>query len=91
MRKACSRAPSATTIPCSCSNTSGPTGSSKATCRDGDFTVPIGKAAIARPGKDLSIITYGLMRHMAVEAAETLAAEGIDVRSARFAQHTADG
>jgi 2-oxoisovalerate dehydrogenase E1 component beta subunit len=46
---------------------------------EGDFTVPIGKAAIARPGKDVSIITYGLMRHMAVEAAETLAAEGIDV------------
>ena len=46
---------------------------------DGRYTVPIGKADIARPGKDLSVITYGLMRHFAVEAAETLAAEGIDV------------
>jgi 2-oxoisovalerate dehydrogenase E1 component beta subunit len=45
---------------------------------DGDYTVPIGKADIARPGKDLSIITYGLMRHLAVEAADKLAGEGID-------------
>jgi 2-oxoisovalerate dehydrogenase E1 component beta subunit len=45
---------------------------------DGDFTVPIGKADIARAGKDLSVITYGLMRHFAVEAAETLAKEGVD-------------
>ncbi|HEV2879566.1 MAG TPA: alpha-ketoacid dehydrogenase subunit beta [Candidatus Eremiobacteraceae bacterium] len=45
---------------------------------DGDFTVPIGKADVARPGKDLSVITYGLMRHFAVEAAEKVATEGID-------------
>ena len=55
---------------------------------DGDFTVPIGKAAIAREGKDLSVITYGLMRHYAVEAAEALAKDGIqaevlDLRSVR--------
>jgi len=45
---------------------------------DGDFTVPIGKAAVAREGKDLCVITYGLMRHLAVEAAEALAKDGID-------------
>ena len=45
---------------------------------DGDFTVPIGKADIARAGRDLSVITYGLMRHFAVEAAELVAKEGID-------------
>ncbi|HXM18584.1 MAG TPA: alpha-ketoacid dehydrogenase subunit beta [Candidatus Tumulicola sp.] len=45
---------------------------------DGDYTVPIGKADVARAGKDLSIITYGLMRHLAVEAADKLAADGID-------------
>ena len=45
---------------------------------DGDFTIPIGKADIARVGRDLSVITYGLMRHFAVEAAERLANEGID-------------
>lgn len=55
---------------------------------DGDFTVPIGKADVARPGKDLSVITYGLMRHFAVEAAEQVAKEGIeaevvDLRSIR--------
>ncbi|HYK53286.1 MAG TPA: alpha-ketoacid dehydrogenase subunit beta [Candidatus Eremiobacteraceae bacterium] len=45
---------------------------------EGRYTVPIGKADIARAGKDLSVITYGLMRHFAVEAAEKIAAEGID-------------
>jgi 2-oxoisovalerate dehydrogenase E1 component beta subunit len=45
---------------------------------EGDFTVPIGKADVARPGKDLSVITYGLMRHFAVEAAEKIASEGVD-------------
>jgi 2-oxoisovalerate dehydrogenase E1 component beta subunit len=45
----------------------------------GDFTVPIGKADIARAGRDVTIITYGLMRHFAVEAAEKLASEGVDV------------
>ena len=45
---------------------------------EGRHTVPIGKADIARVGKDLSVITYGLMRHFAVEAAEKVAADGID-------------
>jgi 2-oxoisovalerate dehydrogenase E1 component beta subunit len=45
---------------------------------EGQYTVPIGKADIARPGKDLTVITYGLMRHLAVDAAQTLAGEGID-------------
>jgi len=61
---------------------------------DGDFTVPIGKADVARPGKDLSVITYGLMRHFALEAAEKVAAEGIDaeiidLRSVRPMDRTA--
>jgi 2-oxoisovalerate dehydrogenase E1 component beta subunit len=43
-----------------------------------EYTVPIGKAAVIRAGKDLSIITYGAMVHVAAEAAEALAAEGID-------------
>lgn len=45
---------------------------------DGDLEVPIGKADVARVGKDLSVITYGLMRHFAVEAAAQLAGDGID-------------
>ena len=44
-----------------------------------EYTVPIGKAAIVRPGKDLSIITYGAMVHAAVEAANSLQKEGISV------------
>ena len=41
--------------------------------------VPIGKARIARSGRDASVITYGAMVHRALEAAETLAAQGIEV------------
>lgn len=39
------------------------------------YTVPIGKAAIAREGKDLTIITYGVHVHTALEAAEKASAE----------------
>jgi 2-oxoisovalerate dehydrogenase E1 component beta subunit len=47
---------------------------------EGDWTIPIGSAAIARAGCDATIITYGLHRHLAVEAAGLLAEEdGIDV------------
>src|SRR5579871_195692 len=46
---------------------------------EGEFTVPIGKAAVVREGRDLSIITYGAMVHVAREAAETLRQEGISV------------
>jgi 2-oxoisovalerate dehydrogenase E1 component beta subunit len=45
---------------------------------DGDGLVPIGSAAVARGGSDLSIFCYGYMRYCALEAAETLAAEGIE-------------
>ncbi|MGE4240160.1 alpha-ketoacid dehydrogenase subunit beta [Ramlibacter sp.] len=41
--------------------------------------VPIGKARIAREGRDASVITYGAMVHRAMEAAQTLAAQGIDI------------
>jgi 2-oxoisovalerate dehydrogenase E1 component beta subunit len=44
---------------------------------DGDGVVPIGSAAVARPGSDLSIFCYGYMRYCALEAAETLAADGV--------------
>lgn len=40
--------------------------------------LPIGKALLHRSGKDLSIFTYGINLFKALEAAETLAAEGID-------------
>jgi 2-oxoisovalerate dehydrogenase E1 component beta subunit len=44
-----------------------------------EYTVPIGKAKVVRQGHDLSIITYGAMVWTALEAAETLAAEGCSV------------
>ena len=44
-----------------------------------EYTVPLGKARIARHGRDLSIITYAAMVHTAREAADLLASEGIDL------------
>jgi len=41
-----------------------------------DWRVPLGVAQVARTGSDLTIVTYGLQRHLAVEAAEALAAAG---------------
>jgi 2-oxoisovalerate dehydrogenase E1 component beta subunit len=46
---------------------------------DPDDLVPIGSADVKRTGSDVSIITYGMMVHLALEAAETLTGEGIDV------------
>jgi acetoin:2,6-dichlorophenolindophenol oxidoreductase subunit beta len=40
--------------------------------------VPIGKGNIARPGKDLTIVTYGAMLYTALDAANSLASENID-------------
>jgi len=46
---------------------------------EGDWTVPIGKADIKRVGSDISVITYGAMVHLALEAAATLANDGIEL------------
>jgi 2-oxoisovalerate dehydrogenase E1 component beta subunit len=43
-----------------------------------DYIVPLGKAAVRRSGSDLSIITFGAMTHVALEAAGQLAASGIE-------------
>jgi len=45
---------------------------------DGEYTVPLGRAVVRRPGRRLSVIAYGLMVHYALEAAERVAGEGID-------------
>ncbi len=45
----------------------------------GDYVVPIGKAAIRRSGKDLTLLTYGAMVYVALEAAVELAKEDIDL------------
>jgi 2-oxoisovalerate dehydrogenase E1 component beta subunit len=44
-----------------------------------EYTVPIGKARIAREGKDLTIVTYGAMVWVALEVADKLAEEGASV------------
>ena len=46
---------------------------------DAEYTLPIGKADVKRVGDDVSVITYGLMAHHCLEAAQTLADEGISV------------
>ncbi len=43
-----------------------------------DDLVPLGKADIKKPGKDLTIVTYGRMVQRSLEAAAKLAADGID-------------
>jgi pyruvate/2-oxoglutarate/acetoin dehydrogenase E1 component len=42
---------------------------------DEDYEVPLGKARIARKGRDLTVVTYGAMVHRTLEAAHTLQAE----------------
>ena len=44
-----------------------------------DYIVPLGEARVARAGHDLSIITYAAMVHVALEAAEQLSKEGIEL------------
>ncbi|WP_160721546.1 alpha-ketoacid dehydrogenase subunit beta [Bacillus sp. USDA818B3_A] len=44
-----------------------------------DYTLPIGKADIKREGEDITVITYGLCVHFALQAAEKLAHDGISV------------
>jgi pyruvate dehydrogenase E1 component beta subunit len=53
-----------------------------------DFTVPIGKARIAREGSDVTVVSFGIGMTYALQAAEELAKEGIaaeviDLRSLR--------
>lgn len=58
----------------------------------GHYTTPIGKAAIRREGRDLTIVAGAIMVHRALEAAERLAQDGIsaeviDLRSIRPIDH----
>ena len=46
---------------------------------DGDFVLPLGKAEVKRPGEHVSVITYGLAVHHALQAAEEVAKEGVSV------------
>jgi 2-oxoisovalerate dehydrogenase E1 component beta subunit len=51
----------------------------KAVLPEGEIVVPIGKADVKRAGQDISVITYGAMVHVALDAADQLAKEGIDL------------
>lgn len=44
-----------------------------------DYEVPLGKADVKREGTDVTVITYGLTVHLALQAAEELSKEGIQV------------
>ncbi|MEN9805190.1 MAG: acetoin dehydrogenase beta subunit [Actinomycetota bacterium] len=42
------------------------------------YAIPLGKANVVRPGRDVTIVAYGRMVHESVAAAEKLAADGIE-------------
>lgn len=55
---------------------------------EGEYTVPLDRARIAREGSDIAVFSYGMMVHTSLEAAERLAADGFscevtDLRSLR--------
>ena len=45
----------------------------------GDFTVPLGVPEVLREGSDVTVVTYGALCRIAMEAAERLAQVGIEV------------
>jgi 2-oxoisovalerate dehydrogenase E1 component beta subunit len=46
---------------------------------DERYTIQFGKAEVRREGSDVTCVSYGLMHHYCVEAAERLSKDGIDV------------
>jgi 2-oxoisovalerate dehydrogenase E1 component beta subunit len=46
---------------------------------DERFSVPFGKAEVRREGSDLTVVSYGLMHHYCLEAAEKLSSDGLEV------------
>src|SRR5262245_39725576 len=51
--------------------------SAKGEVPSGEHLVPLGVAEVKRPGSDVTVITWGKMVHVSLEAAATLAGEGI--------------
>jgi pyruvate/2-oxoglutarate/acetoin dehydrogenase E1 component len=45
----------------------------------GDITVPLGIPQVLRPGEDLTLVTYGALCRIALEAAESLSRVGVEV------------
>jgi 2-oxoisovalerate dehydrogenase E1 component beta subunit len=50
----------------------------KAEVPAGDYTVPLGRAHVARPGNDVTVIAYGAMLYEALDAATKASSQGID-------------
>jgi pyruvate/2-oxoglutarate/acetoin dehydrogenase E1 component len=53
-------------------------GSSRGPVPEGPTTVPLGRASVQRPGKDVTVIAYSIMARHAAQACEALAEEGIE-------------
>jgi pyruvate dehydrogenase E1 component beta subunit len=45
---------------------------------EGDHTVPLGKASVVRPGREVTIVAWGAMLYESLEAASQAAAQGVD-------------
>jgi 2-oxoisovalerate dehydrogenase E1 component beta subunit len=45
---------------------------------EGEYTVPLSKASVVRPGKDVTVIAWGAMLYEAIDASNKAAAQGID-------------
>jgi len=46
---------------------------------DADYLLPFGKAAIKREGKDITVITYGMLVHKSLEAAKKMEEKGVSI------------
>lgn len=46
---------------------------------DGDYTVPLGKAAVVREGTDMTVVAYGMMLYLSLKCAEEMEKEGVSV------------
>ena len=52
---------------------------SKGDVPDGDYTIPLGRADVKRPGRHVTVVSYSRTAELALQAADQLAGEGIDV------------
>ena len=46
---------------------------------DGEYSIPLAQAVVRRAGRQVTVVAYGLMVHYALEAAERVTDDGIDV------------
>lgn len=51
----------------------------KGEVQDGDYTIPLGQAEVKRTGADVTVVAYSKMLLVAMEAADQLSREGLDV------------